>query len=162
MFKEIAVSTLVLTGLFVSSAALAKGSVEITNCGTEDVWIGAYDWDDVALEIAYSDDTFDDGDTHTLKCVKSFFDSSSPGCQLVVKAGTSAGMDIASWKVDNGTYTLGSTSTESSDECTLTVSICLKEQSSCSSDDSDNTSNCDKTGTLSYTSTACEDEKLLD
>lgn len=151
-------SCCLLTLAALTSALADKGSVTITSCGTQDVWIGSYDWDDIAYKIAYESDTFSTGTSETLECVENLFESSSPGCQLVIKDGTSAGIQLALWKVDNGTYTLGSseTTTELSDGCTTSVtSVCLKEQSSCSSDQSDNTSSCDQSESFTYAITSC-------
>lgn len=117
-----------------------KGHVTITNCGPEKVWIGSYDWGDSAPAVTYDSATFAVGDQHTLYCVKNWFTKDSPGCQVQVKDGTSGGIKLALWKVNNGTYTLASDTTES--ECFISTSVCLKQQANCSSDSTANMSDC--------------------
>lgn len=131
-----------------------KGNVTITNCGTEKVWIGSYDWGDTVLSTTYESSSFAVGDQHTLHCVKNWFTKNSPGCQIEVKAGTSGGVVLASWKVDNGTYTLGSVKKESN--CSIDTTVCLKQQQACASDASANNSECLMTSDGGFLDTSCE------
>lgn len=117
-----------------------KGNVTITNCGSETVWIGSYDWGDTVDSAAYESATFAVGDQHTLHCVKNLFTKDSPGCQIKVKDGTSGGIDLALWKVGNGSYTIASTAYEA--QCESGAKVCLKQQADCSSDPTANMSNC--------------------
>ena len=137
---------LVLIGLCLlasQSAWAEKGHVTIVNCGTEKVWVGSYDWGDTTLTTAYESSTFSVGDQHTLHCVKNLFTQDSPGCQVKIKDGTSTGLKLGQFKVDNGTYTLGTLKDDA--ECATSIKVCLKQQSQCATAPSisSNTSDCD-------------------
>ncbi len=152
----------VLLFSLIATNLYAEGSVKITNCGVDDVYVESFDWDDAVTLVAYDSDTLKVGDTITFSCVKSLFDSDAPGCKLIVKAGTSGGFWLGDWSVENGTYTATTTETTSSDGCAGTITLCLKEQDSCSSDDSDNTSDCTQTGSAYDASLTCEEDQMLD
>jgi len=124
-----------------------KGHVTIKNCGSEKVWIGSYDWGDTVPKVPYESSDFAVGDQHTLHCVKNWFTQNFPGCQIRVKYGSSSGQDLGLWKVDNGTYTLGSVKTISGPgDCSTSVSACLKQQAACGSSATSNTTDCQFSG----------------
>lgn len=153
----------VMVGLFfLSPPSLAEGSVKISNCGTDSVYISSYDWDDSVTLVAYSTDTLDEGDDYTFSCVKNLADSDAPGCKLVVNAGTSGGFELADWSVENGNYTIATTNIESEDGCGTTIEACLIEQDSCSSTSAENTTNCTETGSSFSSNESCEEDKLID